>query len=123
MTKPADEAAQATIQRQRIRVETSFEIKNAQADNLAHLRVVRHENQVLWLTDLWVDPALRGQGYSRALMAEALEMFGAEDLYIEILPYADRPVVYTTLVRYYADFGFQPTDVPNVYYRVGQEPT
>lgn len=93
-----------------------WEVQNGKGDVIGHVKTYS-TNGVRWLTNVWVDPEQRQKGMARALVMEALAMFGREDMYLQIQPYTDQPRDTEALAAWYGRFGFRPTDVPGVLVR------
>lgn len=97
-----------------IQVKTEFVIADAETNSRAWAVVHRRQNGVLWITSLWVHPDERKKGWAGALLDRVLREYVGETLYLEVAPYADRPMDTDALTVFYARFGFLETHVPGV---------
>jgi GNAT superfamily N-acetyltransferase len=99
----------------RISIKAEFLIADGNSDSRGWATVHRRANGVLWITSLWVHPDDRKKGYADALLRAVLREYEHEEwIYLEIAPYADRPLDSDALAVFYGKFGFYPTDVPGI---------
>jgi len=103
--------------RARVRALTEYRIYDGKEENLAQLNVARKAGG-LQLRDLWVTPENRRQGMAMALVAQAVEDWGHETLYLDASPFADRPMAADLLMRFFAKyFQFEELEVPGLMVR------
>lgn len=100
-----------------ISVKTEFLIATDTSDSVAWASVYERPNNVLWLTSIWTKTEFRQKGYASAIMRRVLRQFEGRRIYLEVAPFADRPLDAAHLVAFYASFGFEATDVPGVMVR------
>ncbi len=100
-----------------IEVKTEFLIAEDDSNSVAWATVHERPNGVLWLTSIWTKATHRKQGYARAILNRVLCEFEGKRLYLQVAPYADRPLDADALVAFYTGFGFEATDVPGVMVR------
>lgn len=98
----------------RIQIKTEFQICDGSSDSRGWAVVAHRPGHVLWITALWVHPEDRKKGWASALLNAVINEYGAETLYLEVAPYADRPLGADALAAFYGRFGFESTSVPGV---------
>lgn len=101
----------------RIHIERTFLITKDDSDSIAWAKVYRRPEGHLWLGSLWVAGSERHKGYAAALLRAVLRECGSEPLYLEVAPYADRPLDSAALMAFYGRFGFVETPVPGIMHR------
>jgi hypothetical protein len=99
----------------------SYTYSDDKAEYTGHLHLYER-NGTLWLTDLWVKAEKRGEGRATALLRAALADWGHRVIYLEVVPYTDKPRNVEELTALYGRYGFRPTDVPGVLYRPADAP-
>lgn len=90
-----------------------YEQRDGKGDTIAHVEL-KDVNNVLWLTNLWVDPAYRRQGRGHQLLSVALAQWLKREIYLNVEPYTDQPLSAAALTAWYARYGFAETSVPGV---------
>lgn len=101
-----------------VQVRHLFCALNAKDEYIATLHVER-KHGVLWITSVWVDGEYRKKGLGTEMLRQAVSMFGHEPMYLQIAPYADRPLDDSQLSKWYERFGFRSTSIPSILIREG----
>lgn len=101
----------------------AFYIDDAEGDHIAQLHVFRRHG-VRWVSNLWVHHEHRRRGHAKRLLSAALATYGADDLYLQVLGYAGRPLADHQLAFFYAQYGFESVpEAPGMMRRPGAAPS
>lgn len=91
----------------------------SEGNETAASATVERMNGVRWLTNVWTHHKYRRKGYATHVLRAVVAAFGADDLWLKIHPYTDRPRDEVELAAFYGRFGFGPADAPGIMRRPG----
>lgn len=101
----------------------SFNVVGKDNTYIANLDVVRRHGVAL-LTNLSVHHAHRRKGLARRLFEQAFAYYSAEDLYLNVYGFHDRPMDDALLTAFYRSLGFEPVaGAPGMMCRLGRRET
>ena len=99
----------------------TYQFNDGQGESIAECRLVRRPSGTWWITSLWVHPDYRRQGYGTRLLDQVITERGDVPLYLIAYPFTDQPLSLAQLHDWYARWGFDGTDVPDVLKREEDE--
>jgi len=97
-----------------------FYIANGRGEEVASAEVYEKQD-TLWITNVWVHPDYRKQGFAAAIFNDILRCYKNSDLYLGVHGFTDRPLSDEQLAAWYKKFGFKETSVPSIMMRRGGE--
>jgi ribosomal protein S18 acetylase RimI-like enzyme len=61
-----------------------------------------------YLTNVWVHHEYRKQGLGTQVMQAAIDVYNDRPIYLNVVPYTNRPLDINRLCEWYGKFGFKP---------------
>ena len=99
----------------------TYQFNDGDGESVAECRLIRRPSGTWWITSLWVHPDYRRQGYGTRLLDQVITERGDVPLYLIVSPFTDQPLSLAQLHAWYARWGFDVTDVPDVLKREEDE--
>jgi hypothetical protein len=84
---------------------------------------IRESGGSWWLTNLHTMPEFRNIDLGTKNMARFVmfwDRYIRQDIYLQVMPFTNRPVSFDKLYAFYGRFGFERTEVPGILKRSGQ---
>jgi GNAT superfamily N-acetyltransferase len=99
----------------------TYQFNDGDGESVAECRLIRRPSGTCWITSLWVHPDYRRKGYGARLFDQVITERGDVPLYLVVNPFTDQPLNRAQLHAWYARWGVDCTDVPDVLKREENE--